>query len=98
MSSALAIKVRRGDIDIDARTRMLAEFNRLAAESFSVFPVTGYHFRIAAHFVDQHELGLRAGDALHMAVASEQGATLVTRDKMLADAGPALDAPTQLFA
>ena len=66
---------------------MLAEFNRLAAESFSVFPVTGYHFRIAAHLVDRHELELRAG-----------GATLVMRDKMLADAGPALGAATQLFA
>ena len=98
VSSALAIKVRRGDINIDARTSMLAEFNRLAAESFGVLPVTGQHFRTAAHFVDRHELGLRAADALHLAVASEQGATLVTRDRTLAEAGPALGAPTQLFA
>jgi hypothetical protein len=61
-------------------------------------PVTGQHFRTAARFVDRHELRLRAGDALHLAVASEQGATLVTRDKTLAAAGPALGAPTQLFA
>jgi len=31
-----------------------------------------------AHFVDNHELGLRARDALHLAIASEHGATLVT--------------------
>jgi predicted nucleic acid-binding protein len=98
VSSALAIKLRRGDVDLGARTRTLAEFNRLVAESFTVLAVTGQHFRTAAHFVDQHELRLRAGDALHLAVASEQGATVVTRDKMLADAGPAIGVPTHLFS
>jgi predicted nucleic acid-binding protein len=98
VSSALAIKLRRGEIDLEARTRMLAEFNRLVAESLAVLSVTGQHFRAAAHFVDQHDLRLRAGDALHLAVASEQGATLVTRDRNQAAAGPEIGTPTQVFA
>lgn len=98
VSSALAIKLRRGDIDIAARATLLAEFNRLVAESFTILPVTGQHFRTAAHFVDSHELGLRAGDALHLAIASEHGATLVTRDEKLAAGGPGLGTPTTLFS
>ena len=98
VSSALAIKLRRGDIDVGGRATLLAEFNRLVGESFTVLTITGQHFRTAAHFVDSHEFGLRAGDALHLAVASEHGATLVTRDEKLAGAGPSLGTPTTLFS
>ncbi|KAA5601795.1 type II toxin-antitoxin system VapC family toxin [Blastochloris sulfoviridis] len=95
MSSALAIKLRTGQIDLDQRAAALAMFNRLAADSFTVLPVTGGHFRMAAKFVDQHALGLRAGDALHLATASSHGATVVTLDQRLAQAGPVLGVPTR---
>ncbi len=90
MSSALAIKLRTGQITLDQRAAILAVFNRLAAESFTVLPVAGEHFRAAARFVDQHGLALRAGDALHLAVASGQGATVHTLDQRMAAAGPAV--------
>jgi hypothetical protein len=96
--SAMAIKLRTGQITLEQRAAALAMFNRLVAESFTVLAVTGRHFRTAANFVDQHGLGLRAGDALHLAIASEAGATVHTLDQRLADAGPALGAPTQLLA
>jgi hypothetical protein len=73
-------------------------FHKLVSESFIVLPVTGGHFHAAAKFVDQHLLGLRAGDALHMAAASEHGASVHTLDQRLAQAGPALGVPTQLLA
>jgi uncharacterized protein len=98
MSSAMAMKLRMGQIDLAQRAAALAVFNELVAQSFSVAPVTGGHFRAAAKFVDQHTLGLRAGDALHLAVASEHGATVHTLDQRLADAGPALGVPTQMVA
>jgi predicted nucleic acid-binding protein len=60
--------------------------------------VTGGQFRAAAKFADQHALGLRAGDALHLAIASEHGAMVHTLDQRLAKAGPALGVPTQLLA
>jgi predicted nucleic acid-binding protein len=97
MSSAMAIKLRTGQIDLQQRAAALAMFNKLVAESLSVATVTGGHFRAAARFVDQHMLGLRAGDALHLATASEHGATVHTLDKVLAKAGPALGIPTQLL-
>lgn len=98
MSSAMAIKLRTGQIDLEQRAAALAMFNQLMAESFTVLPVTGGHFRAAAKFVDQHALGLRAGDALHLAIASEHGATVHTLDRRLAEAGPALGVPTHLLA
>ncbi len=98
MSSAMAIKLRTGQVSLEQRADALAMFNKLVAESFTVLSVSGLHFRAAAKFVDQHLLGLRAGDALHLATASEHGATLYTLDQRLAEAGPVLGVPTQLLA
>jgi predicted nucleic acid-binding protein len=97
MSSAMAIKLRTGQISLAQRAAALAMFNKLIAESFTVLPVTGGHFRAAAKFVDQHMLGLGAGDALHLAAASTHGATVHTLDQRLAEAGPVLGVPTQLL-
>jgi len=97
MSSAMAIKLRTGQITLEQRAAALAMFNKLVAESFTVLAVTGGHFRTAAKFVDQHALGLRAGDALHLAAASEHGSTVHTLDRRLAKAGPVLGVPTKLL-
>ena len=98
ISSAFAIKVRTGQITLDQRAAALAMFHRLVAESLTVLPVTGRHFRAAAQHADQHALGLRAGDALHLAIASDAGATLQTLDVKLAEAGPSLGIPTNRLA
>ena len=98
LSSAMAIKLRTGQITLEQRAAALAAFSKLVAESFTVLPVTGRDFRTAARFVDQHTLGLRAGDALHLATASVHGATVQTLDRRLAEAGPVLGVPTQLLA
>jgi predicted nucleic acid-binding protein len=94
----MAIKLRTGQITLEQRAPALAMFNKLVAESFTVLRVSGGHFRAAAKFVDQHMLSLRAGDALHLAIASEHGATVHTLDQRLAEVGPALGVPTQLLA
>lgn len=94
VSSALAIKLRTGQISLDQRAAALAMFHRLLGESLTVLPVEGEQFRAAARFVDQHQLALRAGDALHLAVAAAHGATLCTLDQRLAEAGPVLGVVT----
>lgn len=98
LSSALAIKLRTGQLDLPQRAAALAAFHRLRAESLTVLPIGSGQFRAAAGFVDQHRLGLRAGDALHLAVAAAHGATLHTLDRHLAEAGPPLGVPTRLLA
>lgn len=97
MSSAFAMKLRTSQINPEQRAAALAMFSRLIVESFTVLPVTSSHFRTAAKFVDQHVLGLRAGDALHLAVASEHGAAVQTLDQRLAAAGPVLGVLTTLM-
>jgi uncharacterized protein len=97
MSSAMAIKLRTAQVTLGQRAAALAIFNQLISESFTVLPVTGGHFRAAAKFADQHALGLRAGDALHLAIALEHRATVHTLDRSLAKAGPALGVATQLL-
>lgn len=97
VSSAMAIKLRTGQIGLEHRAAAFGMFNKLVAESFTVLDVTAGHFRTAAKFADQHVLGLRAGDALHLAVASDHGATVQTLDQRLAAAAPALGVPARLL-
>ena len=54
--------------------------------------------RAAARMTDQHALGLRAGDALHLAIAADHGATVQTLDRRIAEAAPTLGIPARLVA
>jgi hypothetical protein len=54
-------------------------------------------FRTAARFADQYSLGLRAGDALHLAICADHGATLCTLDQRLSDPGSALGVKMMLL-
>ncbi len=93
-SSALALKMRSRQITAANRADTLAAFARLVEESFAVLAISGLQFRTAARFADRYELGLRAGDALHLAICADHGATLCTLDRVLGKAGPALGVKT----
>lgn len=97
LSSAMAIKLRSGQITLQQRATVLSMFNRLISESFTVLAITGSHFRTAAKFIDQHQFGLRSGDALHLAIAADSGVMLHTLDHRLASAGPLLGVPARLL-
>lgn len=90
VSSALSLKLRTGALDAHRRAAALTAYRRLLEESLVVLTVAPAHFATAARLVERHELGLRAADALHMAVAAETGCVLHTLDRRLVDAGPAL--------
>jgi uncharacterized protein len=89
-SAALSIKIRTGQIETRDRAEALAVFTRLTGDSFTILPISSAQFRTAARFADQHALGLRAGDALHLAIAADHGATIATLDRGLAEAASAL--------
>jgi uncharacterized protein len=97
VSSALSIKLRSKQLTLDQRASALATFNRLVRDSFTVLSVVSAQFQTAARYADQHELGLRAGDALHLAVVANAGAVLCTLDRTMARAGQSLGVPTQLL-
>ena len=96
-SSALSIKLRTGQLQPAHRADALAMFTRLMAESFTLLPISGLQFRTAARYADQYTLGLRAGDALHLAICADHGATLCTLDRRLGEAGAALGVKTMLL-
>jgi uncharacterized protein len=89
-SAALSVKVRTGDIDSHFRSAALAKFHRLTIAALEIAPIAREHFRTAARFADHYDLGLRAGDALHLAVAADRSATLITLDRRLAAAASGL--------
>src|SRR5215510_8306714 len=61
--------------------------HRLA--SFTFMLMCGLQLRTVARCVDQDALGLRAGDALHLAICVDHGAALCTLDRRLSEAGAA---------
>jgi predicted nucleic acid-binding protein len=93
-SAALSVKLRAGKLSGAHRAAALAAFARASADSFVLLPVLGTHFQRAARIADQHVLGLRAGDALHLAVASEHGATLCTLDERMSRGGSSIGIAT----
>ena len=94
-SSALALKLRSGQWQAEHRSECLATFARLVEQSLTVVPVSSANFRSAARLADQHQSGLRAGDALHLAVCAEHGMRLVTLDNTMAAAARTNAIPTQ---
>ena len=95
-ASALSIKIRMGRLSAENRIKASRLFTRLQGESIAVVPITRDHFLAAARFANQSGLGLRAGDALHVAVAAELGATICTLDKRLAAAAVALGVSAEM--
>jgi predicted nucleic acid-binding protein len=96
-SAALSMKLRTGQLEAAHRAAALAMFWRLSVNSFSILIISGLQFRTAARFADHHTLNLRAGDALHLAICADHGATLCTLDRRLSEAGPALGVKTILL-
>jgi predicted nucleic acid-binding protein len=97
VSSALSLKIGTGQLDNEHRASALAAFNRMIAENLTVLSLSSADVRTAARYADRHELGLRAGDALHLAIAGRNGATVITLDRRLAAAGIELGVPTLLL-
>ncbi|MBR0554985.1 type II toxin-antitoxin system VapC family toxin [Ciceribacter sp. L1K23] len=96
-SSAVAIKIRTRQIDTSQRQAALTAFNRLLSTSLNVLQVNASDYLAAARFCDREELGLRAGDGLHVAVAMYGGLSLATLDVKLAEACTAFGVSSKLL-
>ncbi len=84
-ASAISIKVRTGKLaDTDAKA-IHKKFDVLASGGIRLAPVSRAAFKEAATLSRTHKTGVRAGDALHLAVARELGATTIaTLDGVMA--------------
>lgn len=87
VSSALAMKRRAGTISEDEHQTSFRTIDKLIDEILVMEQVREHHFYMAARIADRMETKLRAGDALHMAVAQSLNARVCTLDRTLAEAG-----------
>lgn len=93
-SSALSLKHRTSQLDISQKALVLAAFNRLVSRSLLTLPVAPSDYQAAARLCDRAELGLRAGDSLHIAVAVTNGLPIATLDKAMEAACGLIAHPT----
>ena len=86
VSSALSIKLRRNELSLSGRLAALSQWAVLRSASMTEVEIDRPCFVNATIFADRHDLNLRAGDALHIAIAARHGCTLVTLDHVMAAA------------
>ena len=93
-SSLIAREVRMGGLDRQAALDADAQFEAIVVESFVVLLPNADDFGLCKQYLQRYETGLRAGDALHLAVARNHRAqTIYSLDKTLLKAGKALGLP-----
>ena len=86
VGSSLSRLVRMSDLTAGQAHEALAEFDNWRLATATTIDVQPVDVRHAGSIVRRFELGIRAPDALHLAVCNRLGATLVTMDRRLAQA------------
>ena len=90
-SSLIAREVRMGGLDAEAAAQADARFETMVDESFAVILPNADDFNLAKEYLGHYETGLRAGDALHLAIARNRRAEVIySLDKTLPKAGKRL--------
>lgn len=87
--SAIGMRCRRGDLSPDAHKAAIFKWRQLE-NSFESVPIPAIAFHDASLWLAQSALGLRSGDALHLAIAKAAGATVWTLDNVMFRAGQTL--------
>jgi predicted nucleic acid-binding protein len=89
--SAVSRKVREKGLNRTAARRILAKFlSHMEGRFYTCFSVETQHVRLARDWIGQFNTRLKSLDALHLAVASLEGLTLVTADQDLAESAKIL--------
>ena len=84
--SAAGIMARRGDISPTLHHEGLSRFDRFVTARLAVEAIETTDFDRAQYWIGDVRSGLRAGDALHLAVCARLNAQLSTADETLAKA------------
>ena len=90
-ASLIARAVRMKQFDKATGKTIIAELDALLEESFQVWIPSAADFALARDFVAHFETGLQGADALHLAIAKNQGAEkILTLDEGLLKAAKLL--------
>ena len=96
-SSLIARDVRMSVLDAATGARADARFEAMVDASFAVLLPNADDFGLAKRYLGKFNTGLRAGDALHLAIAgNRQAAAIYSLDKGLLMAGRLLDLPVSM--
>jgi uncharacterized protein len=96
-SSLIARDIRMSVLDAAAGARADARFEAMVDASFAVLLPNADDFGLAKRYLGKFNTGLRAGDALHLAIAgNRQAAAIYSLDKGLLMAGRLLDLPVSM--
>ena len=96
-SSLIARDVRMSVLNAAAGARADARFEAMVDASFAVLLPNADDFGLAKRYLGKFNTGLRAGDALHLAIAgNRQAAAIYSLDKGLLMAGRLLDLPVSM--
>ncbi|MDM8560754.1 type II toxin-antitoxin system VapC family toxin [Candidatus Parabeggiatoa sp. HSG14] len=94
--SMLARRVRMQELTEEQALKIFALFEQEIKDSFNIIIPTATDFELAIHFLHQYQTGLRAGDALHLAISKNYGATMLyTLDNGLLKAASTLNIPAR---
>jgi uncharacterized protein len=96
-SSALSKKMREGNLTLEIRSLTTAQWHLFRDALTDTIAIVSQDFDTAARFVANYSLGLRASDALHLAVAARHGATLATLDRVMAAAATTCGVPVAIL-
>jgi predicted nucleic acid-binding protein len=81
-------------LDRPVASAALAAFREVGERHFNWLAVSPVDFKAASAYLEKWDLGLRASDALHFAVAKSNGVKkLLTLDERMLKAGKALRIP-----
>lgn len=92
--SLVSRKVRMGELSTAEAEAVRSEFERMLIESFELLVPSAADFTAAAKYLEAPKTGLRAGDALHLAIAANHRARkILTLDAGFIYAGKQLKLP-----
>jgi uncharacterized protein len=91
-SSVLARKVRMQESTEQFARQTISKFEQMMTNSCQVITPEAADFELSAQYIQNFQTGLRAGDALHLTITKNHGATLIyTLDAKLAKAASLLN-------
>jgi hypothetical protein len=94
LASLVARKMRMGELSAAEAEAVSREFERMLSESFDLLAPSGADFVAATRYLELRKTGLRSGDALHLAIAVNHGASkILTLDAGFIGAGKQLKLP-----
>lgn len=93
-ASAISIKLRTNQLTMDLAEQTLSTFRAIADDYFITLPSSERDFAAAEEFLAEWDLGLRSGDALHLAIArNNKVRCLYSLDKKMIASAKALHIP-----